>query len=147
MHIVTAERVVELASGWIWNFCLGLLDTQLPPRKHGFERAFACSAQWAGAVRAAVKQRQQELWDQQQASLQQVLSRLDPDGDGVVDQDEFTTWAQQQAVRVELWERQIGSAMAELQAKVESAVDQEELAQRLANIEARPSFALPVASI
>ena len=42
-------------------------------------------------------------------------------------------------VRVELWERQIGSAMAELQAKVESAVDQEELAQRLANIEARPS--------
>ena len=64
-----------------------------------FESAFACSAQWAGAVRAAVKQRQQELWDQQQASLQQVLSRLDPDGDGVVDQDEFTTWAQQQAVR------------------------------------------------
>ena len=44
-------------------------------------------------------------------------------------------------VRVELWERQIGSAMAELQAKVESAVDQEELAQRLANIEARPSSA------
>ena len=58
-----------------------------------------CYNQWAGAVRAAVKQRQQELWDQQQASLQQVLSRLDPDGDGVVDQDEFTTWAQQQAVR------------------------------------------------
>ena len=50
-------------------------------------------------------------------------------------------------VRVELWERQIGSAMAELQAKVESAVDQEELAQRLANIEARPSFDLPAASI
>ena len=50
-------------------------------------------------------------------------------------------------VRVELWERQIGSAMAELQAKVESAVDQEELAQRLANIEARPSPALPAASI
>ena len=50
-------------------------------------------------------------------------------------------------VRVELWERQIGSAMAELQAKVESAVDQEELAQRLANIEARSLPALPVASI
>ena len=50
-------------------------------------------------------------------------------------------------VRVELWERQIGSAMAELQAKVESAVDQEELAQRLANIEARPSLSLTVASI
>ena len=50
-------------------------------------------------VREAQKQRQQEAFQEQQASLHAVLARLDPDGDGVVDQNEFTEWAQIQALR------------------------------------------------
>lgn len=66
-----------------------------------------CFAQWAGAVRASVKQKQQDAYSKQSQALQQVLSRLDPDGDGVVDQDEFTSWAKEQAMRVEMMEQQV----------------------------------------
>eukprot|EP01046_Picozoa_sp_COSAG06_P019867 COSAG06_NODE_1432_length_9478_cov_5.092014_5_plen_320_part_00 len=97
-----------------------------------------CFNQWAGAVRSARKKKQEAILEEQTTKLQAVLARLDPDGDGVVDQDEFTEWAQIQALRVEAWERKLTAAMSELDTltdRVESSVDQrtlESLAEELA---------------
>lgn len=39
-----------------------------------------CFGTWAAAVRAATKEKQQQLFDSQQAAIEEVLARLDPDG-------------------------------------------------------------------
>jgi EAL domain-containing protein (putative c-di-GMP-specific phosphodiesterase class I) len=51
-------------------------------------------------------------------------------GDGVVTEDEFTAWAKEQALRVELWERQLEDVLSKLSAQVEQSVDQETLSDR-----------------
>ena len=101
-----------------------------------------CYNHWAGVVREAQKQRQQEAFQEQQASLHAVLARLDPDGDGVVDQNEFTEWAQIQALRVESWEKRLDSALSEGREQLEQGADQaaleslsEEIVQRFAELE------------
>ena len=51
-------------------------------------------------------------------------------GDGVVTEDKFTAWAKEQALRVELWERQLEDVLSKLSAQVEQSVDQETLSDR-----------------
>ena len=62
-------------------------------------------------------------------------------GDGVVTEDEFTTWAKEQAVRVQVWERRLEDVMSqwdvrledvmsELSEQVERTVDHDVLSQR-----------------
>ena len=83
-----------------------------------------CFTHWSGKIREMRKHQQDQAYQQQQASLQACLARLDPDGDGVVDQDEFTRWAKEQALRVELWEQKLDSAFVELRERVDETVNQ-----------------------
>ena len=64
-----------------------------------------------------------------------MLSRLDPDGDGVVTEDEFTQWAKEQALRVQHWEQRLEDVLSELSEQVEKSVDQDVLSERLARVE------------
>eukprot|EP01046_Picozoa_sp_COSAG06_P019866 COSAG06_NODE_1432_length_9478_cov_5.092014_4_plen_49_part_00 len=48
----------------------------------------------------------------------------------MVTEDEFTAWAKEQALRVELWERQLEDVLSKLSAQVEQSVDQETLSDR-----------------
>ena len=55
-------------------------------------------------------------------------------GDGVVTEDEFSSWAQEQAVRVQLWEQRLEDVLSELSEQVEKSVDQEALSSRSVGI-------------
>ena len=44
-------------------------------------------------------------------------------GDGVVTEDEFSSWAQEQAVRVQLWEQRLEDVLSELSEQVEKSVE------------------------
>ena len=94
-----------------------------------------CFGTWAGAVRALRNAKAQDLYNSQQKAIQDCLARLDPDRDGVVDQDEFTSWAHEQALRVELWEKRLEEALGELTRKVDQAVDEDTFADRLVRVE------------
>jgi len=85
-------------------------------------------ASWSGAARSARKHKQQQAWQAQEQAIQNVLSRLDPDGDGVVDQDEFTSWAKEQALRAELMAKQVDGALAELRESQAFALDEQQAA-------------------
>lgn len=68
----TAERLrgkilVKRAIGRFRNLCMG----------HAFNR-------WAGAVRSARKRRQDALLEEQAEQIQQMMSRLDPNGAGLL---------------------------------------------------------------
>ena len=122
-HTNTVERVrrqnlARRAIGRIRNVCM-----------------VAAFARWAGAVRSARKKRHDTQLEEQALQLQQVLSRLDPDGDGVVTEDEFTQWAKEQALRVQHWEQRLEDVLSELSEQVEKSVDQDVLSERLARVE------------
>ena len=51
-------------------------------------------------------------------------------GDGVVTEDEFTSWAKEQAVRVQVWERRLEDVMSDLSEQVERSVDQDAFSDR-----------------
>ena len=48
----------------------------------------------------------------------------------MVTEDEFSSWAQEQAVRVQLWEQRLEDVLSELSEQVEKSVDQEALSSR-----------------
>ena len=60
-----------------------------------------------------------------------MLSMVACAGDGVVTEDEFTAWAKEQALRVQVWERRLEDVMSDLDEQVEKAVDQDALSARL----------------
>ena len=60
-----------------------------------------------------------------------MLPMVECAGDGVVTEDEFTAWAKEQALRVQVWERRLEDVMSELDEQVEKAVDQDALSARL----------------
>jgi hypothetical protein len=105
-----------------------------------------CYGRWASQVRASQRQRQLDAAAEQRQFMSTVMARLDPDGDGVVDKDEFTEWAKGQAFRVESWKQELDGAMSaltqemhgaaqRLTERVEASVDQAELSERLQTIE------------
>ena len=101
-----------------------------------------CFGQWAGTVRESKRQLHDEAWARHQQALNEVIARLDPDGDGVVDKDEFTEWAKSQALQMEMWKSQMAKSLSELDERTEELneqaaehVDKDELASRLDRLE------------
>jgi hypothetical protein len=94
-----------------------------------------CFGHWAGMAREAKKQKRDKAWARQQDSLNVVMARLDPGGDGVVDKVEFTTWAQQQAVMIEMWQQQVQDVLVEMNENTASHVSKDELERRLDRLE------------
>ena len=108
-----AEMEAEIAS--VGGACEAVDEKMAAlPEPVDLERLIAGEAGWAVHLRGRVEAAEAQLAAhaaQSAAKQEELLARMDVDGDGVVDQSEFTTWAGEQAGR-----------MADLEARLEASV-------------------------
>ena len=71
---------------------------------------------------AALKEEMNTLSSSMVSQKEEMLSKMDADGDGTIDKSEFTVWASAQAARVEELVASLAALKQEMTAKTESSV-------------------------